>query len=295
MSVNLAPATSRFVAAAGVRFHLWRSDPARGAAPPALLLHGVPQTAICWRDLVPALATDRTVIAPDLKGLGASEARGPYDVATMAAELAALVMHEVDRPVDIVGHDWGGILALAIAKLRPDVVRRLVVINAPYRDFKLHRAPHVVGFALPWAPEAAFRLTGERLFRAMLQAGWRSEPALPADIADHYAAAYADPQHTAAMLGYYRAFARPAAGRALAKLVHVGAGAKSAPAHLDIERSLVIWGAADPVLPVSVGESVVRDLGATASMMTLPGVGHFAAEEAAAVVVPAVSEFLRAP
>jgi pimeloyl-ACP methyl ester carboxylesterase len=57
----------------------------------------------------------------------------------------------------------------------------------------------------------------------------------------------------------------------------------------------VIWGAADPVLPVAVGESVVRDLGANCSMVTLPGIGHFAVEEAPAVVVPTIAEFLRVP
>lgn len=294
--VSLAPATPRFVAAQGVRFHLWRSDPDKpSAAPPALLLHGVPQTAVCWRDLVPELATDRVVLAPDLKGLGESEVRGPYDVSTMASELAALVLHEVDGQVDIVGHDWGGVLALAVARARPDLVRRLVIINAPYRDFKWHRAPYIAGFALPGAPEAVFRLTGERVIAAMLRAGWRTEPALPADIANHYAAAYADPQRITAMLGYYRAFARPAAARAIRTALHRGPGRTPAPAHLSVERSLVIWGAADPVLPVSVGESVVRNLGTNASMVTLPGVGHFAPEEAPAVVVPTIAEFLRAP
>lgn len=303
MTVSLAPATSRLVAAKGVRFRLWRSDPAATAsAPPVLLLHGVPQTALCWRDVVPDLATDRIVLAPDLKGLGESEVRGPYDARTLADELAALVLHEVDGAVDIVGHDWGGVLALALARSRPDLVRRLVIINAPYREMKWSRASYIAAFALPGAPEATFRLTGDRLVRAMLRAGWRTDPPLPAEVADHYAQAYADPARIGAMLGYYRAAARPAAAHA----IRVAAGTiaraatrrervrKPPPRHLSIARSLVIWGAADPVMPVSVGQSVVRDLGANCSMVTLPGVGHFPVEEAPAVVVPTIAEFLRA-
>lgn len=295
MSSSLAPATARYVAAKGVRFNLYRSDPAEpSTATPTLLLHGVPQTALCWRDAVPALATDRVVLAPDLKGLGDSEIQGPYDVATMAAELAALILHEVDGPVDIVGHDWGGVLALAIARSRPDLIRRLVIINAPSRGVKLHQAPHVAAFAVPFIPETAFRLTGERLVRAMLHAGWRNEPPLDADVATQYAAAYADPQRVAAMLAYYRAYAWPAVSRGL--LAAAGrAVARPAPARVRVERSLVIWGAADPVLPISVGEAVVKDLGANCTMITLPGVGHFAVEEDAAVVVPAIADFVRAP
>ncbi|MDQ1709370.1 MAG: hypothetical protein QOG49_755 [Frankiaceae bacterium] len=302
MSLSLEPASATDAAAKGVRFHLWRSDPPQPpspapapSTPPVLLLHGVPQTALCWRDLVPELATDRVVLAPDLKGLGGSEIRGPYDVATMAAELAALILHEVDGAVDIVGHDWGGVLALAVARTRPDLVRRLVIINAPYRHLQLHRAPHVVAFAVPLLPEVAFRLTGERLVRAMLQAGWRSDPPLAPEIASHYAAAYADPQRIEAMLGYYRAAAARKAAKSLRRFARRSPGRSKGTAHLAVDRSLVIWGADDPVLPVSVGESVVRDLGANCSMITLPGVGHFAPEEAPAIVVPTVAEFLRAP
>ncbi len=298
MTVSLAPAESRFVAAEGVRFHLWRADPKRHRrTTPTLLLHGVPQTAICWRAMVPELAKDRIVLAPDLKGLGESEMRGPYDVATMVDELAALVLHEVDGPVDVVGHDWGGVLALRLAGARPDLVRRLVVINAPYHDIDVRRAPHVPAFAVPFLPEVAFRLSGERLVRYMLRMPWRTDPPLPQEIEEHYVAAYADPHRTEAMLSYYRAAARPAAVRAVRKLARRAARRPQparAPSRIRVERSLVLWGAADPVLPISVGEAVVRDLGANCSMVTLPGVGHFAPEEAPTTVVPTVAEFLRA-
>ncbi|HZG95477.1 MAG TPA: alpha/beta hydrolase [Mycobacteriales bacterium] len=311
MTLDMPPAASGFVAVEGVRFHVWRAaPPRRRRTTPALLLHGVPETALAWRALVPELVKDRAVIAPDLKGLGDSEARGPYDVSTLVNELAALVLHEIDGPVDVVGHDWGGVLGLALAAARPDLVRRLVVVNAPYREFSVLRAPHLPFFALPVAPEALFRLGGERVVRGMLRAAWRSEWTLDDEVLDHYCRSYADPQHTAAMLGYYRAATRPRIAQAVDRLVPGrpaaarsarprsgadGAAAdSSSAARIRVERSLVVWGAADPVLPVWVGESVVRDLGANCSMVTLPGVGHFAPEEAPAVVVPTVAEFLRA-
>jgi haloacetate dehalogenase len=301
VTLDMPPAASGFVAVEGVRFHVWRAaPPRRRRTTPALLLHGVPETALAWRALVPELVKDRAVIAPDLKGLGQSEARGPYDVPALVNELAALVLHEIDGPVDVVGHDWGGVLGLALAAARPDLVRRLVVVNAPYREFSVLRAPHLPFFALPVAPEALFRLGGERVVRGMLRAAWRSEWTLDDEVLEHYCASYADPQHTAAMLGYYRAATRPRIAQAAGRLVPGRAAAgpaaaeSSSAARVRVERSLVIWGAADPVLPVWVGESVVRDLGANCSMVTLPGVGHFAPEEAPAVVVPTIAEFLRA-
>jgi pimeloyl-ACP methyl ester carboxylesterase len=61
------------------------------------------------------------------------------------------------------------------------------------------------------------------------------------------------------------------------------------------ERALVVWGTDDPPTPLHVGEGVVRDLGPDATMLSVPGVGHFPHEEAPDVVLPAIAEFLRAP
>jgi hypothetical protein len=58
------------------------------------------------------------------------------------------------------------------------------------------------------------------------------------------------------------------------------------------EQALVLWGALDPVLPISTGESVVRDLGADCTMVTVPGAGHFVVEEAPEVVTQVLVDFL---
>lgn len=298
MSAGTAPelmprAVHREVAVDGVRFSLYRADPPqRRRTTPALLLHGVPQTAICWRGLLAELARDRVVLAPDLKGLGGSEDVGRYDLPTLAGELAALISHEVDGPVDLVGHDWGGSVALALAGARPELVRRLVVVNAPYRHLNLLRALHVPLFALPLLPEAAFAAAGRPLLAAMLRVGWKSAPALDEAVARHYVDAYADPGRVRAMLGYYRANARGALWALLRGTVR-GRAESDRPPRVRAERHLVVWGARDPVLPISVGESVVRDLGADTTFVTVPGAGHFVVEEAPAVVVPAVANFLR--
>ena len=291
----IAGADSRYVAVEGVRFHVHRAGPARKRkTTPVLLLHGVPETAACWHRLMPELASDRVVIAPDLKGLGLSETRDPYDVPTLVNELAALLMHEVEGPVDVVGHDWGGSLALALAGARPELVRRVVDVSGPYRQLNLLRAFHMPFFALPGLPELAFRLTGSRIVEAAFAYAWKSRESLPEGFREHYVDAYADRARVDAMLAYYRATTR---GRALAA---VGAAvsredrSEAPPTKVRAERSLVVWGAADPIISLSDGEAVVRDLGATASMLSLPGVGHWPVEEAPEVVVPAIAEFLRA-
>ncbi|HVA60180.1 MAG TPA: alpha/beta hydrolase [Mycobacteriales bacterium] len=287
---------ARQVAVEGVRFSLHRLDPSRRRrTTPVLLLHGVPQTALVWRQIAGELGTDRTVLAPDLKGLGASESTGRYDIATLVHELAALVLHEVEGPVDVVGHDWGGSLALALSAARPELVRRLVVVSAPYRHIDLLHAFHIPLFSLPLLPELTFRLGRERLVRSMIRYCWKSPTALDPQIMAAYAAAYADPGRVRAMLAYYRATTRPR----LASLA-VGAMVPSRrrrlpPSRVNAERRLVVWGAADPVLPLAVGEAVVRDLGPGTVFVTVPGVGHFPVEEAPETVLATIADFLRQP
>ena len=259
-----------------------------GSGPPVVLLHGVPETSSCWSDVAPGLADGRRVLAPDLPGLGGSKFTGPYDVPTLVAQLAALLDGERSAPFDVVGHDWGGVLALGLAGLRPDLVRRLVVVNAPYRSGPpLHRAVHLPLFALPLLPEVVFRLAGRRAVDLMLSAGWRApRPLDPARRAE-YEAAYGDAEHVRAMLGYYRCAVRPRSG-AWRPGTALAAGLPPARA----EQALVVWGALDPVLPISTGEAVVRDLGPGTVMTTLPGIGHFVAEEAPEEVTEVLAAFL---
>ena len=264
----------RTVRAADTSF-LLRESTGPDAGTPVLLLHGVPETASCWRDVAPRLAVGRRVLAPDLPGLGGSRYAGPYDVGSLVAQLAALVEAEVPAGrVDVVGHDWGGSLALALAGARPDLVRRIVVANAPFREVPL-RAAHIPFFALPVVPELLFRLGGRRAVDALLDLGWKSPVPLDRERRAEYAAAYTARENVAAMLGYYRAAVRPRAGA-----LRPGAALAQQLPPVRVERAHVLWGAADPVLPVDTAEDVVRRLGAGTRLTTLPGVGHFVPEEA---------------
>jgi pimeloyl-ACP methyl ester carboxylesterase len=277
--------TVRTVTAADTRFLL--REEGSGSGTPVLLLHGVPETSSVWRDVAPKLATGRRVLAPDLPGLGGSSYAGPFDVPSLVDQIAALIESEAPGAVDVVGHDWGGSLALGLAGQRPELVRRLVVANAPFRHVPLHRALHIPLFALPAVPELIFRLGGRRVVDTMLALAWKSSTPLDEDRRAEYEAAYTDPEKVSAMLAYYRAAARPRVKALLTRTALEGSP------RVKVDKSLVLWGALDPVLPIGTGESVVRDLGADCVMVTVPGAGHFVIEEATAVVTDVLLDFLR--
>lgn len=240
-----------------------------------------------WRDVSARLAHGRQVLAPDLPALGGSSYAGPFDVPSLVAQLVALVEIEVPQgKVDVVGHDWGGSLALGLAGARPDLVRRLCIANAPYREVPLLRAFHIPFFSLPGAPELLFRLGGRHVVDAMLTYCWKAARPLDPEVRAEYAAAYHDPAKISAMLGYYRAATRPRIRALLSRQKRRGRP------RVEAEQLLVLWGAKDPVLPLRTGESVVRDLGARCRMVTVPDAGHFVVEEAPETVGQVLAEFL---
>jgi pimeloyl-ACP methyl ester carboxylesterase len=207
-------------------------------------------------------------------------------VPSLVGQLAALIESETSGPVDVVGHDWGGSLALGLAGHRPDLVRRLCVANAPFRQVPLHRAVHVPLFALPALPELIFRLGGRRVVDLMLNLAWKAATPLDDERRAEYEAAYTDPAKVSAMLAYYRAAARPRVKAIVTRTMPQG------QPRVRAQKSLVLWGALDPVLPIGTGESVVRDLGADCVMVTVPGAGHFVIEEAPTVVAEVLLDFL---
>lgn len=96
-----------------------------------VLLHGFPQTWYEWLPVVPALAERYRVIAPDLRGLGeSSRPAGGYDKDTIANDIWLLV-HDVlgYERLRLVGHDWGGPTAYALAAQHRDAVSHLALID----------------------------------------------------------------------------------------------------------------------------------------------------------------------
>jgi haloacetate dehalogenase len=106
-----------------------------GSGSSLLLLHGFPQTHACWHRIAPGLATFHRVVAPDLRGYGASEAPagGPrgegYTKREMARELVELMAQLGHDRFAIVGHDRGARVAYRLALDHPERVTRVALLN----------------------------------------------------------------------------------------------------------------------------------------------------------------------
>ena len=110
----------------------------RGAGngrPRALLLHGFPEAAFVWDEVMLQLAPRVRCVAPNLRGYAGSSAPADvlaYRAKPLIADVAALI-ESLGPPIDLlVAHDWGGALAWSLAATRPALLKKLLIINSPH-------------------------------------------------------------------------------------------------------------------------------------------------------------------
>lgn len=152
-----------------------------GDGPLVVLLHGFPEYRKTWRRQLPALArAGFRAVAPDLRGYGDSPKPrdiDSYRLPEIVADVAELIESLGGKPCIVVGHDWGALVAWFLAMMRPDLVRKLAILNVPHpaafaRELKRSRrqrlrASYQLFFQLPLLPEITWRLFGRAVMRRM--------------------------------------------------------------------------------------------------------------------------------
>ncbi|MFN3613411.1 MAG: alpha/beta fold hydrolase BchO [Rubrimonas sp.] len=258
---------SRFVQAAGVRWHVQVLGAAPDPRPVALLLHGTGAATHSWRGLAPLLARDVQVIAPDLPGHGFTAAARPgaRGLPSMAAALGALTQALGVSPALIVGHSAGAALGARMALDGRAAPRAILALNGAFMPFR--------GLAGATFPTMAKLLALNPLVPRVF--AWGADSAL----ADRLLASVGASLDPAGRALYQRLFACPA---------HV-AGALGMMAEWDLRPLLRDLPRLKPALTLAVGEAdravppadadAVARLVPGARVVRLAGLGHLAHEE----------------
>ena len=185
-----------------------------GQGDPIVLLHGWPETWYEWRHIMPALAKNYTVIAPDLRGLGdSSKPLNGYDGKTLAEDIHQLVTQLRFKTVFLVGHDIGTQVAYSYAAAHPTEVKKLVVWEAPIPGFAIPGRQPVWWFPFhltPDLPEAVVQ-GKEQTYLSWFYHNLAYNPAaITQDAINEYVSHYSAPGGMRAGFEYYRAFPQDA-------------------------------------------------------------------------------------
>jgi pimeloyl-ACP methyl ester carboxylesterase len=223
-------------------------------------------------------------IAPDLRGYANSpkpKGVAPYVMTEVAGDVAELIESLSSVPVVVVGHDWGAVVAWNLAMLRPDLVRKLVILNVPppaaiarelRRSWRQRfNLLYQLFFQLPLLPELFMKVCG----RLLLHRAGRFTREETAEYAREWRGSLTP------MLNYYRAIKRSrGAMRALFRRIDL--------------PTLIIWGEREPVFLPSALEDLDEWV-TNVRIERVAGAGHFVQTDAPEEVTRLVTEFCATP
>jgi epoxide hydrolase 4 len=288
----------------GVRLHYARA----GRGPLIVFLHGFPEFWYEWKNQLAEFSRDHTVVAPDMRGYNLSSKPAElsaYQIPNLVEDVRALASELLKSSggttFTLVAHDWGGVVAWVFAALHPEMLDKLVIVNAPHptvfgkmlrEDTAQQQASqYMLMFRGPQA-EATLSANSYALLTSMvLGAGLKDGTVTEADKAA-YVEAWSQPGALTGGLNYYRSsgIGPPASGAPPSPEV----APASPPAMVVRVPTLVIWGEKDTALlagNLNGLDEVVPKL----TIRRIPDGTHWVVREKPAEVNRLIREFLAQP
>ena len=188
-----------------------------GEGPTLVLLHGYPQTWFAWRAVMPKLAERYTVVAPDMRGAGDSDAPADgYDKKTLAGDLHGLLTTlGLAESVRILAHDIGSMVGYTYAAQHTDIVEQLVFCEAVVPDEGIYRMPVLTPeapghwnfglFQVPDFPEGLVKGRELAWVRGYILPQAQRPEAIDPQSLEEYARCLSDDAHLSASFGPFRA------------------------------------------------------------------------------------------
>lgn len=248
-----------------------------GAGRAALLIHGVGAPSSVFDELIERAKGSFRLITPDLPSGGHAGGPSRLHADALADELALLLDELGVRKAAVLGHSYGGVVAIELAARHPERLAGLIVASAPALGLPSEVRQLLANPVGEWAARLATRLpTFPGAVRKTLQLLYGNPAALTPALSDAYVAAlraegfYSGLLEALRFIGRYRI---PVEGLKLEGIPRV-----------------VLWGERDRLVPVIQGEQVARALGA--ELKVLEGAGHCLPEERPEALLEALASVL---
>jgi epoxide hydrolase 4 len=293
----------------GVRLHYAKA----GKGPVVVFLHGFPEFWYEWKYQIAEFSKDHTVVAPDMRGYNLSAKPtdlAAYQVPVLVEDiraLAALLLKDAAAAkFTLVAHDWGGAIAWVFAAMHPDMLERLVIVNAPHptvfgrllRDDPAQQraSQYMLMFRGPDA-EQTLAANDYQMLTSMVLGGSLKDGTLTEDDRKEYVSAWSQPGALTGGLNYYRAARIGPPAPADAKLVAPPsneASLTSMPPLIIRVPTLVIWGEKDTALMTSNLDGLDQVV-PTLTVKRVADGTHWVVREKAPEVNRLIREFLSQP
>ena len=231
----------------GIRLHYVIA----GEGPLVLFLHGFPEFWYAWKDQLEEFQRDFTVVAPDMRGYNLSDK--PQDVEAyrmsyLVEDVRGLIEHLSAQTCTLVAHDWGGAAAWVFAIAYPEMLERLIIINAPHpfvfqRELRQNPAQQKASqYMLMFQSPKAEQIVSANNY-AHLREDWGLHKVLSDADMELYYQAWSQPGALTGGLNYYRA------SRLIPPTERAGQSDISDRFSQPLQvPTLVIWGEQDPAL-----------------------------------------------
>jgi len=261
-----------------------------------VMLHGNPSWSYLWRNLVaglsaPASGKQYRCIVPDHIGMGLSDkpddSAYAYTLQSRVDDLAALLEHlGITGPVTLAVHDWGGMIGFGWALSHADQVKRLVITNtAAFPMPAAKRMPWQIALGRDWKV-GEWLVRGFNAFSA--GASWLGvEKRMPGDVRRAYVAPYDNWSNRISTIRFMQDIPLSPADRAWSLLEAAG---KALPGFAD-RPAFIGWGLKDFVFDRHFLDGFRAAL-PQAEVTAFDDAGHYVLEDKAAVLVPAIRDFL---
>jgi pimeloyl-ACP methyl ester carboxylesterase len=257
-----------------------------GSGPVIGLIHGIASTSDTWREVMPRLAENHTVIAPDMIGHGRSaKPKGDYSLGAYASGLRDLMAVLGYEGGTVVGHSLGGGVAMQFAYQFPEYTERLVLISSGGLGREVNpvlRAATLPGSELVIPVLAKGWVSGgiESVTRAIGKLGIK----LGHDLAEVAASldSLADP-------GAREAFINTA--RATFGLEGQRISARDRLYLAEQMPTLIVWGSSDRVIPAKHGRAAHEEVRGSV-FIEIDGAGHWPMLDEPQLLTEALSEFI---
>lgn len=206
----------KYIETNGIKLHVVQQGPEEGQL--VILLHGFPEFWYGWSNQMSYLAAKGfRVWAPDQRGYNLSDKPkkvSDYRMDQLSADVASLIKASGKEKVILVGHDWGGIVAWRVAREYPELLHKLIILNAPHElamskqllqhPLQILKSSYIAFFQLRGIPEKIFGMSNWKAVEKALVSSSRKGTFSEEEL-QNYRTAWSQPGAMRSMINWYRA------------------------------------------------------------------------------------------